>query len=110
MLAWHLVPVAAWSEAASDAPFSAASLDDEGFVHLTHDEEELLRAGDRYYRDDPRPYVALLIDLDRLSAPWRYDGDERFPHAYGPLDREAILAVRAVTRGPDGAFKGVAAS
>ena len=104
MQAWHLVPAAVWAEASPDAPFSPASIAEEGFVHLTHDEHELLRAGDRYYRDDPRPYVALLVDLERLTVPWRYDGDERFPHAYGPMDREAILAVRRVSRHPDGGF------
>jgi uncharacterized protein (DUF952 family) len=102
--AFHLTPTERWSSAPTDAPYTPDSLASEGFVHLTHAEDELLAAGDRHYTADPRPYVALVIDLDRLTVPWRYDGDARFPHAYGPLDRAAILEVRTVRRSADGTF------
>jgi uncharacterized protein (DUF952 family) len=48
--------------------------------------------------------VVLTIVLDRLSSPWRYDGDERYPHVYGPLDRDAITEVRPIPRAADGTF------
>jgi uncharacterized protein (DUF952 family) len=108
--AFHLTPAERWSSAPTDAPYAPASLGSEGFVHLTHTEDELLAAGDRHYTADDRPYVALVIDLDRLTVPWRYDGDARFPHAYGPLDRAAILEVRAVRRGDDGTFAALEAA
>lgn len=105
MQAFHLTPRDTWHAAPPGEPFRPASLATEGFVHLTHDVVELLAVGDRYYRADPGPYVALAIDLERLGVPWRYDGDERFPHVYGPLDRAAILAVHEVVRGADGRFE-----
>ena len=105
MEAYHLTPAEIWTASAPPAPFGPDSLGTEGFVHLTHAEDELLAAGDRYYRDDPRPYVALLVDLDRLTVPWRYDGDPRFPHAYGPLDRDAIVGIHEVRRDADGRFR-----
>lgn len=105
MQALHLTPAETWAAAPADRPFAPASLETEGFVHLTHTETELLAAGDRHLRMDPRPYVALLVDLGRLTVPWRYDGDDRFPHAYGPLDRGAITEVRGVRRDADGTFR-----
>jgi uncharacterized protein (DUF952 family) len=88
----------------SDEPFRAASLADEGFVHLTHGTADLVDVGNRYYRADPRPYVVLTIALRQMTSPWRYDGDERYPHVYGPLDRAAITEVRPAPREPDGTY------
>ena len=102
--AYHLVPVDAWESAPAEEPFRAASLEDEGFVHLTHDWPDLVDVANRYYREDPRPFVALGISLPRLTAPWRYDGDHRYPHVYGAIDRAAILGVDPMLRAPDGTF------
>ncbi len=104
MIAYHLVPAAAWDAAAADQPFRPASLDTEGFVHLTHRMADLVDVANALYRDEPGPHVVLTIGLDRLSVPWRYDGDERFPHVYGPLDRHAITKVRRIPRDAEGAF------
>ena len=90
-LAFHLVPAAAWMATPPEAPFRAASLQTEGFVHLTHGMADLVEVADRFYRDDPRPHLVLTVDLERAGAPWRYDGDERYPHVYGLIDRAAVL-------------------
>ena len=108
-IAYHLVPAAAWKAASPGEPFRAASLDDEGFIHLTHRASDLAEVANRYYRDDPRPYLALTLALDRLTSPWRYDGDERYPHVYGPLDRQAITEVTPIVRDADGTFLSVEA-
>ncbi|MBI3746413.1 MAG: DUF952 domain-containing protein [Chloroflexi bacterium] len=105
-LAFHLVPEAAWLAAPPGEPFRPASLTAEGFVHLTHRMPDLVDVANHFYRDEPGPHVILTIALGVLTAPWRYDGDERYPHVYGPLDREAIIAVRAIARRPDGTFTG----
>ena len=104
MIAYHLVPAAAWDPAPEDRPFVPASLGTEGFVHLTHRLSDLMDVANAFYRDEPGPHLVLTIALDRLLAPWRYDGDERYPHVYGPLDRAAITAVRPIRRDAGGAF------
>lgn len=103
--AYHLVPEAAWLAAPSGEPFRPASLETEGFVHLTHGMAALVEVANRFYRGEPGPHVVLTIALPRLTAPWRYDGDERYPHVYGALDREAITAVGSIGRDADGAFR-----
>ena len=103
-VAYHLIPVEDLNEHADDAPVRPHSLAVEGFVHLTHRLDDLIDVANAFYRHEAGPHVVLTIDLERLIAAWRYDDDERFPHVYGPLDRDAITGVEAIPRGPDGAF------
>lgn len=106
-IAYHLVPVEAWESAPLDEPFRAASLRNEGFVHLTHRMVDLIEVANLFYRGDPRPFLVLTIARRRVTAPWRYDGDERYPHVYGPIDRGAITEVRPIERDPDGTFRAI---
>ncbi len=70
-----------------------------------------MATADRYYRDDPRPYVAITIDLERAGSPWRIEDPAGiYPHVYGPIEREAIVAVQHVRRAPDGRFTGLGGS
>jgi uncharacterized protein (DUF952 family) len=102
--AYHLAPVEAWEAAPAGEPYRAASLNAEGFIHLTHGEANLVDVANAYYRRDHRLFVVLTIALVRLTSLWRYDGDDRYPHVYGPLDREAITEVRPIRREPGGSF------
>jgi uncharacterized protein (DUF952 family) len=103
-IAYHLAPASAWAATAEGTPFVAASLATHGFVHLTHRMTDLVDVANQFYRDEPGPHVVLTIALRRLDVPWRYDGDERFPHVYGPLNRDAITEVREIPRDADGTY------
>lgn len=105
MITHHLVPAVEWARVRAGLPFRAASLADEGFVHCTTGPDELIATANRHYRADPRPFVVLDLDLDRVGAPWRYDSaDTRFPHIYGEIAAEAIARVRTLRRDVDGTF------
>ena len=104
LVAYHLMPAEVWAGADPAIPLRVASLDDEGFVHLTHRLADLVDVANTYYRNDLRPYVVLTVRLDALSSPWRYDGDERFPHVYGPIDRDAIGDAQPMERTGEGTF------
>jgi uncharacterized protein (DUF952 family) len=103
-VAFHLIPAAAWEAADPDEPLSVPSLTDEGFVHLTHRMTDLVDVANALYHADRRPHLVLTIALRSLTSPWRYDGDDRYPHVYGPIDRAAITEVRPIQRAPDGTF------
>lgn len=110
-LTYHLVPAADWAATDRTRPYEAASLGSEGFIHCTDGDTELLRTADRHYRDDPRPFVVLTVDLDRVTAPWSVqDARGIYPHVLGPIDQPAIVAVRALVRAPDGRSVGIAAA
>jgi len=106
---YHLTP-RAWFDACDRArAYMPEAFDRDGFVHCTDSLDEVIAVGNRYYGDDPRPYVALVIDVDALSSPMLYEDEaRRYPHVYGPVDRAAIIAVRAVRRAADGTFVAVA--
>ncbi|MDQ3780647.1 MAG: DUF952 domain-containing protein [Chloroflexota bacterium] len=104
----HLTPEAVWLSQADAATYQPEPFATEGFIHCTDGEANLVRVANLFYQSDPRPHVVLVIDLDRVTAPVRYEDPERiFPHLYGPLNREAVVAVRAIDRGDDGLFLGV---
>jgi uncharacterized protein (DUF952 family) len=77
----------------------------EGFIHTTEGREAVSITLTKYYKSSDEPWVVIYIDQDRVTSPIRYDDPaEVFPHIYGPLNRDAIVAVRDVARASDGTF------
>ncbi len=104
----HLVPEANWEVHDPAAPYLPAAYRDDGFVHCTDGDEEMVKVANRFYRDDPRPFLLVTLDLDRTGSPWRFDDPgETYPHVYGPIDLASVLEVRRMTRDADGAFAGI---
>ena len=103
MLTYHLVPEEEFDESAEAYLPAAYTID--GFIHTTRPLALVAVVGNRYYRADQRPYLLLTIDLERVSAPWRYDAaGEEYPHIYGPIERRAVIDVRPAPREKDGTF------
>jgi uncharacterized protein (DUF952 family) len=101
----HLVPEDVWLALQEEAHYLPDGFASEGFIHCTHGHDSVIEVGNRYYRDDPRPYLVLEVDLERVAAPVVYEDDERrFPHIYGPLERHAVRRVCRVKRAADGTF------
>ena len=102
---YHLVSVESWTAADPGGPYAAASLAVEGFVHCTDGMTEMVATANRHYRDDPRAFLVLTVDLDAGGSPWRIE-DERgiYPHVFGPIERAAILRVVEAPRAADGEF------
>ena len=105
---FHLVPEDVWTAADPATAYESASLTTEGFIHCTDGVAALGKTFDRYYATDPRPFLALTLDLDALDVPWRYDvPGSPYPHIYGQIERSAIVAISRVDRAPDGRFIGL---
>lgn len=99
---YHLVSYADW-EGGPSGPYRAASLTTEGFIHCSN-REQVADSANKFYANEAELFV-LAIDPDRLtSEPRDEEGrpGELFPHIYGPINREAIVEVIALERGPDG--------
>ena len=102
---YHLVPAEVWEASDPAVDYTPEAFATEGFIHTTHDTAELIATGNRHYREDARPYFVLAIDVGRVRAPIRIsDPAGRYPHILGPLNRDAIVAVRAARRAVDGTF------
>jgi uncharacterized protein (DUF952 family) len=106
-LTYHLVPAEVWEAQRRDARYRPEAFEADGFVHCTDGLDHLLVPANAYYRDDPRPYLALEVDLDAVAAQARFDDEAcRYPHVYGPLDVTAVRRVLEVERDADGTFTG----
>lgn len=106
-IALHLVPEPVWIEQSPAGTYAPERFAEEGFVHTTYGEETLIEVANRFYAADPRPYLVLDLDLDRLPAEVEVRFDEAgpsFPHVYGPLQTAAVRRVRRLERAADGAF------
>lgn len=102
---FHLVPVETWASSDAAQPWAPASLASEGFIHCTDGADAMIATANRHYRDDPRHFLVLTIDLDATGSPWRFDDQAGiYPHVYGPIARLAILGAEPILRAADGRF------
>ena len=107
-LTWHLSPEPHWAGHAGKSSYTPEHFAEEGFIHCTDGDERLIEVGNRYYTADPRPFLALQVDLDAVGSPAIYEDPEQvYPHIYGELDTAAVRQVRRIVRAADGTFLGI---
>ncbi|RRO18328.1 DUF952 domain-containing protein [Saccharopolyspora rhizosphaerae] len=110
----HLLPLSTF-HSDQDQPITAASLHAQGFVHCSPDVPTTLAVANNLYSDVDEPMIAVELDPVRLTAPVRWEAadpapppgvaeDVKFPHVYGPLDREAVIGIRYARRDVKGNF------
>lgn len=102
---FHIVEQTAWQTAQAAGNYQPASLETEGFIHLSS-EEQVIGTANRFYRGQ-MGLVLLEIERDRLQSKLRYDtvpGHGTFPHLYGPLNLDAVTKVWHFNPNPDGIF------
>jgi uncharacterized protein (DUF952 family) len=108
---YHIATSADWERAVRDGEYttstSGRTLAQEGFIHASGP-SQVTGVANMFYKGIEDDLVVLVIDQERVRAPIRYEeapgGGEWFPHIYGPLNADAVLAVRPLTPGPDGEF------
>ena len=101
-LIYHIIDKKAWDPASADE-FRTDSLATEGFIHCSN-RDQVARVANLFYADQTELLV-LCIDADRLTSSVRDEDPgtgDLFPHVYGPINREAIVAVDSLTRDPAG--------
>lgn len=107
-LIYHLCAVDYFISIPSDQPYVPVEFDQEGFIHCTRGEEQLVVVANQYYRDDVQPILLVVIDEDSLTSTVKNESAEdgvSYPHIYGPLNREAIISVMRMPRLPNGLFQ-----
>ncbi len=104
----HLVPEPVWEAHDPARAYLPAGYAEDGFVHCTDGDEAMIAVANRFYRDDPRPFLLLTLDLEATGSPWRFDDQAGiYPHVYGPIDTTSVTEVRRLRRDPDGSFIGI---
>ena len=104
-LTFHLVPQSYFDSLDAQADYTPRDYARDGFIHCTDGAVEMARTANRYYQANSEPHYYLYLDKARVRAPIRYEDAARiYPHIYGALNRDAIVAVRVARRGADGTF------
>ncbi len=104
-ITFHLVPKPYFDALNPQGDYVPQDFERDGFIHTTDAPDEMARVANRFYRANPEPHYYLYIDKALVRAPVRYDDPEHlYPHIYGALNRDAIVAVRPARRMADGAF------
>ena len=102
---FHIVAAEYYRDCDREAPYLPAAFETDGFIHCTDGATNVAEVANRYYRDDRRMYIVLVIDKARVRPRVAYEDPERiYPHIYGALNRDAIVDVRPVLRAADGSF------
>jgi uncharacterized protein (DUF952 family) len=113
----HIAFVDQWNAAKEAGAYRIStrgkSLDDGAtFIHASRPEQVGLVANFAY-DDVTEPLCLLVIEVERLvSAVCDEDLDGigmSFPHIYGPLNLDAVTAVRPYERGADGRWPEISA-
>ncbi|HET7018815.1 MAG TPA: DUF952 domain-containing protein [Streptosporangiaceae bacterium] len=107
---YHIAVAEDWAQAARAGEYTISTrgrtLEQQGFIHASDAHQVALVANILYEADDG--LIVLVIDTDRLRSAVRYENvpgsDEPFPHIYGPINVDAVVATRPLERGPDGRF------
>ncbi len=101
---YHITQRTAWQEAQLKGYYEPQGYASDGFIHCSN-REQLLSTAHCYYAD-AKDLVVLCIDPTLAGAPVVYEnltgGKELFPHLYGVLKLEAVLAAPLFTRDGDG--------
>ena len=104
-ITFHLVPQSYFDSLDARVDYVLRDFAREGFIHCTDGAAEMARTANRYYQSNPEPHYYLYFDKLRVRAPIQYEDAARiYPHIYGALNRDAIVAVRVAPRAVDGTF------
>lgn len=105
----HICPASDWECVPEGGFYRAESLDDVGFIHCS-DRGTVHLPANRLYagRDD---LLLLEIDTAGLDVRWEppllpeTDEGPWFPHIYGPIAVESVVAVHEFRPGPAGKLR-----
>ncbi|HEX6947252.1 MAG TPA: DUF952 domain-containing protein [Acidimicrobiia bacterium] len=110
----HIADLRQWEEAVAKGEYRwstrDAPLDQVGFIHCSATADQVRRVADSIYRDHDGPLVVLEIDAgaaERAGVEVRMEdggAGELFPHIYGPIDPDWVVAVHSARFG-DGGFE-----
>lgn len=95
---YHVTSNTDWQKALQQGFYEHPSLTADGFIH-TSKEEQVKGVLERYYQNQP-DLLLLHIDETKLTAALKYElapsVNEEFPHIYGALNLDAVVATTTI--------------
>lgn len=101
-LIFHITSRQDWEDAKKAGQYTAASLETEGFIHLSQ-ASQVVRVANLFYRG-VKDLVLLEVNEEKLRSTLKYEPVEQdvYPHLFGPLNLDAVMAVYDFPEGPQG--------
>ena len=102
---FHITSADRWTTAKNLGSYCSDTLATEGFMHCST-RAQVIGSADRFFRG-VRDLVILVIDRDRIAAELKYEGTDPqnlFPHIYGELNIDAVIAAIDLESTADGSF------
>lgn len=102
---YHIAEKSIWNAAQAEGLYRTPSLESEGFIHFST-QEQVVTTANRFYKGRT-DLVLLAVESDHLTAPLRYENVLEhgiFPHLYGDLNVDAVVEAIPFTPGSDGYF------
>jgi uncharacterized protein (DUF952 family) len=102
---YHITTPERWNASADASEYHADSLQSEGFIHCST-ERQIERSLNKFFRGHQQVTI-LTLDPALLASELKYepaDGDS-FPHIYGPINTDAVVARKDVEPEEDGTFR-----
>jgi uncharacterized protein (DUF952 family) len=111
---YHIASRAAWADAQKRKQYRATSLESEGFIHCSA-RKQALEVANALYRGQT-DLLLLCIDENKLSSELRWEAPAHpkasmaeqaeegspFPHLYGVLNLDAVVAVHKLNERASG--------
>ena len=92
---YHVTTKSQWNEALSKGYFEVPSLQIEGFIHMSK-ENQVAGVLDRYYKNVSN-LVLLHVEENKLTAEIKLELspsiNQEFPHIYGPINLDAVVKI-----------------
>jgi uncharacterized protein (DUF952 family) len=103
---YHITRREAWEQAKLAGSYSTETFATEGFIHCSKPDQVVQVANLRFR--GLAGLVLLSIDTNKVAAPIVYEnlegGRQMFPHIYGALNVDAVVAVCDFAPAADGTF------
>ncbi|MHC1784480.1 MAG: DUF952 domain-containing protein [Anaerolineaceae bacterium] len=102
---YHISHPETLKTAQEDGEFREASLETEGFIHCSF-QNQMIKTANRFYRGQ-NGLLILKIDPEMLKSEVRLEpaeNGELFPHIYGRINLDAITGVLPFNPDLDGQF------
>ena len=103
-LVYHVCRESEWRAAQTVGAYQGSSQDlADGFIHFSAAEQ--LRASVAKHRAGQSGLVLLVVDADKLGDELKWEpsrGGALFPHLYGTLSANAVVAAHDLPLGEDG--------
>lgn len=101
---YHITTENAWQSALKEQSYAPENFQADGFIHCS-DHYQLENTANRFYNQTPG-LIVLEIDPEKLTSNLVYEnlegGQMPFPHIYGKLNLDAVVATFHFDRNQDG--------